>query len=84
MQKTGLILDIIGAILLFVGIEIISDVLLKMINHFKKDYVTYGADKIPLGLLAELATKKDLSKLFTYFGLAFLVTGFLLQIFSIQ
>jgi ascorbate-specific PTS system EIIC-type component UlaA len=84
MQTTGLILDIVGAVLLFVGTEVISGVLLKVIDHFKKGYGTYSAEKIPIALLAELSAKKDLSKLFTFFGLAFLVTGFLLQLFSIK
>jgi ascorbate-specific PTS system EIIC-type component UlaA len=83
MQKTGLILNIIGVILLFAGTEIINGVLIKMLDHFKKDYTTYNAEKIPVALLAELSAKKDMSKLFTLLGLALLVTGFLLQLLSI-
>lgn len=82
VNAIGLIIDVLGAILLFVGTEILNKLMVDLLELMSKDFGTWQMPLLPENHHLKFRNKKRQARWITNIGLMFLMVGFILQLIA--
>lgn len=83
LQIIGLILDIIGALMLFIGTEILNKAMLSLLDYLQISVGSIGMDIAKFEFSDNIIKRKKLANRWTKIGLLLLVLGFIFQLIAI-
>ncbi len=81
-QNIGLVLDIIGAGMLFISTEKLNRVIVDLLKHYQLNSSGFDRDKIKVEQIKKFDEAKNVSAFFAYLGVGLLIVGFVLQLIA--